>query len=222
MTSRSELAFDTVSQAAIPPGGPVFASPAAALARRQRGTPSMPSRARLPRQPVPIEGLFSSSYMQYLPGVFWSNEFLSRFLMIFESILDPIDRQVADLHHYFDPATSPREVLDWLASWWNLFLDESLGDERRRALVESAHEFFAWRGTRRGLAHLLKTTLGVEPEILEPTLAEVTQDPDRFAWRFTVRIPLQTGEPMSDDAIRRLVQICTPAGTGATVEIIRP
>lgn len=224
MTSRSEFAVEERATGG-PAGTAAVASPAGALALRQRGMTAAVARSRrespAPENTGAVAGLRASSYLQHLPGVYWSNEFLGRFLLIFESILDPIDRQVADLHQYFDPDTSPRDILDWLASWWNLFPDDSLSNERRRALVESAHEFYSWRGTARGLSLLIRTTLGVEPTIVEPTLADVTQDPDRFAWRFTVRIRISAAEPASDDVIRHLVQLGSPAGTAATVEITR-
>jgi phage tail-like protein len=200
-------------------------TPAGALARRGRGEdPSVslaPVREVPPEPPVRVSSRPQSSYLQHLPGIYLKNEFLGRFLLIFESILDPIDRQVGQLHAYFDPDTSPREMLAWIASWFGLVFDERLPDDRRRALVDHAAEIFAWRGTRRGLALLLRLTLGVEPEITEPTLPEIMRDPEALAWRFTVRITIPASEPIDDDAIHQMIEMHKPAAVAAVVQITR-
>ena len=60
---------------------------------------------------VPAEGWpvipgvpqWRSTYLDYMPGIYDGSDFLGRFLLIFESILGPLDRTVGNIHHYFDP-----------------------------------------------------------------------------------------------------------------------
>ncbi len=199
-------------------------TPAGALARRDRGEGSstaMSARARPVEPPDDVLERRQSSYLNFLPGVYLKNEFLGRFLLIFESILDPLDRQVGQLHAYFDPRTAPGEVLSWIGSWFGLVMDSRIPEERRRDLVESASEIFAWRGTKRGLSLLLRLTLGVEPEITEPPLTDVTRDPANFAWRFTVRLALPADEPLDDEFINQLIDQNRPAACAAEIQITR-
>ena len=76
-----------------------------------------------------------SSYLQYLPAPYQGDLFLGRFLMIFESILSPLEGILDTLPYYFDPQTTPEELIPWLASWVSLELDESWTIERRRELI---------------------------------------------------------------------------------------
>lgn len=108
-----------------------------------------------------------SKYLDDLPGIYRDNEFLGRFLLIFQSILDPIEQTVDNLPHYFDPRLTPREFLPWLALWVDLALDPSWPEARRRELVRSAAELYRWRGTRKGLSEYLRIYTGRAPEITE-------------------------------------------------------
>ena len=108
-----------------------------------------------------------SAYLKYLPALYSENEFMGRFLMIFESILGPLEGMIDNMACYLDPALCPEELLPWLASWMGLEIDDSWPLERRRELVGSADYLFRWRGTRRGLREFLRLYTGVEPQITE-------------------------------------------------------
>jgi phage tail-like protein len=108
-----------------------------------------------------------SSYLKYLPAIYADSDFMGRFLMIFESVLGPIEDMINNIAYYFDPDTTPEELLPWLASWVDMVMDESWPLERRRALVGSAVQLYQWRGTRRGMREYLRVYAGIEPEITE-------------------------------------------------------
>jgi phage tail-like protein len=108
-----------------------------------------------------------SAYLRYLPAIFSRDDFMGRFLRIFESVLDPVDRQIDHLEHYFDPDLVPNDFLPWLASWLDITLDDGWPRERKVALIRAAPELHRWRGTRRGLREQLRLYLGIEPEIEE-------------------------------------------------------
>lgn len=108
-----------------------------------------------------------SKYLDYLPGIYRDNEFLGRFLLIFQSILEPIERTVENIPLYLDPRMTPPEFLPWLASWVDLVLDPSWPEARRRELVALAAELYRWRGTRKGLSEYLRIYTGKAPEITE-------------------------------------------------------
>lgn len=108
-----------------------------------------------------------SRYLDYLPGIYRENEFLGRFLLIFQSVLDPIERTVENIPYHFDPRLTPPEFLPWLASWVDLVLDPTWPEDRRRELVRAAAELYRWRGTRKGLSEYLRIYTGKAPEITE-------------------------------------------------------
>ena len=105
-----------------------------------------------------------SSYLEYLPALYQDDEFMGQFLLIFESILKPVDNTVGNLELYFDPQMIPEPLLPWLSSWVDLALDPTWPLERRRELVKSAAELYRWRGTRRGLAEYLRIIPAATPK----------------------------------------------------------
>lgn len=48
-----------------------------------------------------------SSYLRYLPAIFTADEFVGRFLRIFEDVLQPISAMVDNQPYYWDPLTTP-------------------------------------------------------------------------------------------------------------------
>lgn len=108
-----------------------------------------------------------STWMQYLPEIYGQDEFLGRFMLIFESLFSPIVWQVDNFQLYLDPQTASQEWLQWMASWFDLLLLDVLPVEHQRRIMAQLGWLFLRRGTRSGLERLLELYFGVKPEILE-------------------------------------------------------
>ena len=158
----------------------------------------------------------SSHLIQYLPAIYQKNDFLRRFLLIFETLLAPIEELLEHTHEYFDPRYAPPEYLPWLASWVDLVLDENWPEERRRALIRRAVELYRWRGTRRGLRDYLQIYTGVEPEIHEHLTPE-----EGGPFRFTVVIHLPSGAEVDEHRVRAIIEAEKPAHTQYELRIHR-
>lgn len=98
------------------------------------GTPSIKSaRVHYPRE----------SYLTYLPAVFSSDNesrrFLERFLSIFQTEWDDLERRIDDTAALFDPDAVPAgKPLEWLASWFALPLEGTWDGEQKRRLLQAA------------------------------------------------------------------------------------
>lgn len=100
---------------------------------------------------------------RYLPEVYRGSggadvagaDFLDRFLGLFESLLTPLEDQVADAWRLTRPGAAPADALDWLASWIGLGLDAGLGEGQKRRLIREATALWRWRGTLTGLQRML-------------------------------------------------------------------
>ena len=86
-----------------------------------------------------------------LPAVYQEGDFGMRFIGALEKLLDPIVAVLDALPAHFDPDHAPRDVLDLMAAWLGVDLDESQELRHQREMVRRAAELGRRRGTVRGL-----------------------------------------------------------------------
>jgi phage tail-like protein len=108
-----------------------------------------------------------SRLVEFLPRHYQSDDFLGRFLLIFQVAFDRIERSIDNTHLLIDPGLAPPEFLSWLANWLDLDLATSGDTESQRALIERAVELYRWKGTRRGLRAELALRLNARALIVE-------------------------------------------------------
>jgi phage tail-like protein len=108
-----------------------------------------------------------SQLLDYLPRVYRRDAFLAQFLLVFQSVLDPIERRIDASQHFLDPELTPAVFLPWLASWLDLELTPGMDEHSQRAAIERAIELYRWKGTRRGLREELRLRTGTRPLIVE-------------------------------------------------------
>jgi len=173
-----------------------------------------------------------SHYLDYLPPAYRDRDydFLGRFLLIFESIMDPLINTVDNIALNFDPRITPESILPWLAAWVDQALDENWPIERRRALVAKASELYRWRGTRRGLSEYLRIYTGKKPEILEYIPGMILDEKTLLGentvlgssgsgHHFTVTIDATEGENIDPRTIKSIIDSQKPAHTQYTLKI---
>lgn len=118
-------------------------------------TPTVRSlRAYFPRQ----------SYLSYLPAIYAADDnsraFLERFLMIFQTEWDDLERRLAEFHAHFDPQAMPDgKFVDELARWLALPLEKRWLFEQKRRLLQAVPKFYRQRGTLAGLRAFLQAYL---------------------------------------------------------------
>lgn len=91
-----------------------------------------------------------SLYLNFLPALY-REDFVGRFLKIFEQAFEPAVGVLDTLWAYLDPLTAPEALLSFLAYWVALPLDSRWSVSRQRHLIRQAVDLYRWRGTRRGL-----------------------------------------------------------------------
>lgn len=112
-------------------------------------------------QSLRIEVRPNSDYKTLLPEIFQSQDFMVRFLSIFEQTFDPSLQTLSMLTAHLDPLTAPRSMLPFLSKWvaWEMNPQWNLKQQRR--LIRYAIELYRWRGTRRGLRYYLHLYTGM-------------------------------------------------------------
>ena len=172
-----------------------------------------------------------SKYLKYLPAVYSENEFIGRFLNIFEDIFTPIERTIDQIYLHFDPDMTPQELLPWLASWVNLVLDEEWPVEKRRQLISAAVQLYQLRGTRRGLSEYLRIYTGVQPIIIEHHGGIRLGEASQLGWNtvlgegqghsFTVTLELEPSSVVDLRKVRAIIEAEKPAHAAYHLEIVR-
>jgi phage tail-like protein len=159
-----------------------------ATRRRRFNIDARPSGPRAPGPP----SASARAYMRdSLPAVFRENDFAMRFVGALETVLDPIVATLDALPAYVDPRLAPADMLEVMAAWLGLELDESMDEATRRELILQSNEATRWRGTRKGLEMALRLTfpdlpLRVEDEGGVVFTRDAGADPAPAANRFIV------------------------------------
>jgi len=94
-------------------------------------------------------------------------DFLRRYLAIYDGTLSDLDARGVERRSLVDPRSTPQELLDWLAAFLGLVLDERWPAPARRRLIEEANCLFRFRGTIHGLVRFLELYLGIAPILIE-------------------------------------------------------
>lgn len=99
--------------------------------------------------------------LHQLPVGMAEDDFLYRFVSIFQGVGDTVVHQIDTLPHMFDPSVAPEPMVQTMARWLGVeWLDSSLDGRRQREIVMSYAQLIQWRGTRRGLQQLLELLSG--------------------------------------------------------------
>ncbi len=155
----------------------------------------------------------ASSWLRHLPELYSTDPFIGRFLLIFEAIFSPIEWIVDSFDLYLDDKMAPTEWLQWFGEWVDIFVPDTIPDERQRAIVAEMGKLFLSRGTSDSLSRHLELVFGVKPEIEEP------QDrPSTF--NVTLKLGKSGDNEVNRNIASRIIEAQRPAHTHYTLNII--
>jgi phage tail-like protein len=152
----------------------------------------------------------ASSYLGFLPVIYHDNDFMGRFLLIFESIWEPIERRQDQIAMYFNPHTCPPGFLTWIGDWLDLSINTDWPEQRIRRFIAEAMDLYRWRGTRYGLERMIEVCTGVAPQITEPP-------GQPFVFQVAMKLPEDTD--IDRELVEQLIAAHKPAHTGYVLEI---
>jgi len=96
-----------------------------------------------------------------LPVGMAEDDFLLRFMTIFQRVADTVVHQIDTLPHMFDPTVAPDAMVRLMAEWLGVdWVDSSLDERLQREIVLQYSQLIQWRGTKRGIRQLLELLSG--------------------------------------------------------------
>jgi phage tail-like protein len=165
-----------------------------------------------------------------LPAIYQDGDFGLRFLEALETSLDPIVGTLDALAAYFHPTLAPRDVLELLASWFGLTVEESWPDERLRKALALEGELSRRRGTRAGLELALEIAFPTLPLRVEdgggvtvssaPAGGENAPPAGERAWQGGFVVYCDTPIPeQTQHAVARVIERSKPVHVGYRLRI---
>lgn len=175
-----------------------------------------------------IEGLTSAHPLgESLPALFQQeDDFALRFTGALDEVLAQVLMSLDNLDAYLDPMLAPTDFLEWLATWVGIDLDETWPEHKQREQVRNAVHLYRWRGTRKGLADVIRLYCDVEPEIIDNGGTSYSEGPSgplpgSPTPSLHVRVTVAAGQDIDEARLHELVAAAKPAHLPHTVEVIR-
>jgi len=159
-----------------------------------------------------------------LPALYQDGDFGMRFVGALETLLDPIVGVLDNLPAHFSAGHAPRDVLELMAAWLGVELDESQSLKERREMVRRTPELSRRRGTKRGLElalHLWFPGLPLRVEDPGGVRWQPQEDPDVSTTEFIV----YCDEPVAESkqaAIARCIEQFKPVHAGYRLRVKAP
>jgi phage tail-like protein len=102
-----------------------------------------------------------------LPAIYANDSFARRLCQGLDEVLVPALVTLEGLPAYFDPATAPADMLEWLADWVGVTAAAELPITQRRELVAAAAQLHVWRRTLSAIRAAIELSAGQTAEIVE-------------------------------------------------------
>ena len=166
-----------------------------------------------------------------MPAIYSSDPFVGRFLRIFEDVLTPIQFMVDNQPYYFDPLTSPVDLLNYMAFWVDLDEGGDWAMPKRRALVAAAAVLYRMRGTKTGIKRHLRIYAGGLTLINERTNGFRLDGDSRLGVNtsigedrphvFTVTIAVPNPKELDIETLRAIIDADKPVETAYILRVVK-
>jgi phage tail-like protein len=151
---------------------------------------------------------------QQLPAGMLEDEFLVRFVRIFQGVADTVFDQIDTLAFQFDPRTAPPSMVRQLGRWLGLRVDSAADPDIQRRLVVVGARELPWRGTERCIRALVEVITGCGPIVISDSGGVYGED-DLTVWGRPPHVVIRVSDPgiMSASDLAHFIRSELPATT---------
>lgn len=177
------------------------------------------------------------SFLSYLPAIYQTGgkeDFLGRFLGMFEAVYQDLDEKIEGCARQLDPEVAEPEFLKWLARWVGISNAHLWPGERLRRLLTGIVRKNLVRGTREYMEHVIGAFTGERPFFLEYCDIERYRDNpaayqslrESYAWgpyEVSVFVREQAVSSLREQhALKKMIEDMKPAHIRIHLVILRP
>jgi len=154
-------------------------------------------------------------YIDYLPAYYHRDkEILSRYLSIFQNIMDGLEEKIEKSHELLDPMLCAEEYLEWLSLLLGIARDYRWSEDSWRAFLAEAPALYAGLGTKRSMKRAIELYCNEKPEIKDDY-----NDINKL-WTFCVTLkPDKIKDQRDIDVIESIIETFKPAHTNGRLLI---
>lgn len=174
-----------------------------------------------------------SRYINYLPSIYQElDPFLARFLLVFQSVMDPIEDLVASTDRTVDADFTPDRFLPWLANWVGIGLEPDTDSATKRLRIRSAAEVSKMKGTKLALQKNLEHATGARVLVVEnctgtrlgadAALGVNTRLGEPRHGTVEITMVPAAGVPVDPQRVENLIDDFKPAWVQHTIHVVNP
>jgi phage tail-like protein len=162
-----------------------------------------------------------------LPSMLREDPFAGSLCESFDDLLAPAVLTLDTFANYLDPATTPEDMIPWLAQWLGLGVDLNVEQARQRHELQIAGLLNATRGTRRSIATELENALGMPVDVSESGGARWSPTPGGTLpgepqEMLSVVVHPAAGQEVDPDRVDALIRSVKPAHVRHRVSVQPP
>jgi phage tail-like protein len=159
-----------------------------------------------------------------LPSMLREDAFAGVLCDSFDDVLAPVVLTLDTVPDYLDPATTPEDLIPWLAQWLGLGVDITVENPPSRHELQAAGALNVIRGTRRSIEQVLENALGMAVTVTESGGARWSPSPGgelpgEVQASVTVVAHPAAGVEVDLDRLDALVRSVKPAHVRHTVSV---
>jgi phage tail-like protein len=160
-----------------------------------------------------------------LPSMLREDPFAGSLCETFDHLLAPALLTLDTFANYLDPATTPEDMIPWLAQWFGLGVDPNVEHAWQRHELQVASSLIATRGTGAGIKTELENAVGMPVEVSESGGANWSPLPggplpgEPQTVLLSVVVHPVAGQEVDLDRLEALIRSVKPAHVSHTVSV---
>lgn len=180
--------------------------------------------------------LKNKSWTEFLPEIYRtnSNDFLERYLSIFESLYDDMTDSINNFSQKLNPMVDDLEFLQWLGEWIGTEDTYIWNEKQLRYLISNGVTLYKKRGTKEYISDMIALYTGVKPYIVENYQVQPFKNGHNAqmfynnlygesAYQFTVIVnEKEIPTPKEYKTLLRIIENAKPAHMSVNAVVLKP